>query len=288
MPRPLTSSAVEEEDAGCANKPRMLDLFSGTGSVAEVYRQHGFNVTTLDMDPKWGADIQVDVMDWDYESIPPGHYHTVFAAPPCTEYSQAMTCRPRNLAKADKFIRRTLQILQHLKPVKWFMENPATGLLKTRGLLDHVDHIVVDYCRFAPWGYRKPTQIWGSVQGLNNVGCDPEWCPNMTLQQRPWETQPKWRHRVLLEGGAVTLQDKYKIPPRLVEYLAGWGTPPHWTHWLLKSRCSPPTSRSTVSSNTGNRGNTTRQHGVRSVGGQWSTTRGSRVQKEQREHEKWC
>lgn len=27
---------------------RMLDMFSGTGSVGAVYRDHGFEVTTLD------------------------------------------------------------------------------------------------------------------------------------------------------------------------------------------------------------------------------------------------
>jgi len=181
----------------------MLDLFSGTGSVAAVYRRHGFAVTTLGSDPKWAADLQVDVLEWDFKTIQPGHFHTVFAAPPCTEYSQAMTCRPRDLAKADKFVRRALEVIEYLKPVKWFIENPATGLLKTRGLLDHIDYIVVDYCRFSPWGYRKPTQIWGTVQGLNSVACDSQTCPNMTLQQRPWEEAPRRKRRVLLECGAV-------------------------------------------------------------------------------------
>ena len=36
----------------------MLDLFSGTGSVAKVYRDHGYEVITLDSDPRFKADIQ--------------------------------------------------------------------------------------------------------------------------------------------------------------------------------------------------------------------------------------
>ena len=35
--------------------PRMLDLFSGTGSIGRVYRELGYEVTSLDMDPQWGG-----------------------------------------------------------------------------------------------------------------------------------------------------------------------------------------------------------------------------------------
>jgi biotin carboxyl carrier protein len=36
-------------------RPRLLDLFSGTGSVGAVYKQHGWEVVSLDMDPTRGA-----------------------------------------------------------------------------------------------------------------------------------------------------------------------------------------------------------------------------------------
>lgn len=51
---------------------RMLDLFGGTGSVGAVYREAGFQVVSLDMDEKWKADIQVDVLEWDYKVYPRG------------------------------------------------------------------------------------------------------------------------------------------------------------------------------------------------------------------------
>ena len=211
-----------------AERPRMLELFSGTGSVAEVYRKQGFEVFTLDADPKAKADFQVDILHWKFHEFPPGHFDTIFAAPPCTEYSQAMTSRKRNMEAADKLVKKTLEAIKHLQPRVWFLENPATGHLKNRGLLDGVDFVVVDYCRFAPWGYRKPTQIWGSgVVGLNNVGRDPKTCPNMTLQPSmdPAGKSTR-RHRVKLEGCVVPLREKYRIPQRLVEYLAKWSAPP--------------------------------------------------------------
>ena len=50
----------------------MLDLFVRTGSVGAVYREAGFQVVSLDMDEKWIADIQVDVLEWDYTVYPRG------------------------------------------------------------------------------------------------------------------------------------------------------------------------------------------------------------------------
>ena len=41
---------------------RMLDLFSGTGSVGQVYKDRGWELITLHMDPKHGAGIREDVL----------------------------------------------------------------------------------------------------------------------------------------------------------------------------------------------------------------------------------
>ena len=42
---------------------RMLELFSGTGSVGEVAKRRGWEVVSLDTDME--ADIKTDVMVWD-------------------------------------------------------------------------------------------------------------------------------------------------------------------------------------------------------------------------------
>ena len=43
---------------------RLLELFSGTGSVGNVFKDCGWDVVSLDRD--MAADIQTDIMDWDY------------------------------------------------------------------------------------------------------------------------------------------------------------------------------------------------------------------------------
>ena len=70
---------------------RLLELFSGTGSVGRVFQARGWDVLSLDADPNAGADITSDILAWDFRSFPPDHFHCIWASPPCTEYSIART-----------------------------------------------------------------------------------------------------------------------------------------------------------------------------------------------------
>ena len=145
--------------------------------------------------PRFKADIQTNILECDPRSYPPGYFDTIFAAPPCTEYSIAMTSRVRDLDTADSIVRCTLRIIAYFEPKTWVIENPATGLLKSRGILDNTHSIVADYCRFAPWGYCKKTQFWGnSLQKLKSIQCQPADCPNMTLQFCPLKQTSRWKH----------------------------------------------------------------------------------------------
>ena len=68
---------------------RLLDLYSGTGSVATVAREMGWDVTTLDISPKHGPDLCVDVLNFDYTVWLKHGFDLVFASVPCESYSQA-------------------------------------------------------------------------------------------------------------------------------------------------------------------------------------------------------
>ena len=78
---------------------RLLELFSGTGSVGRGFRDKGWEVLSLDVDPRSRADVLSNIMEWDYKQFAPGHFDCVWASPPCTEYSVARTTAklPRNL-----------------------------------------------------------------------------------------------------------------------------------------------------------------------------------------------
>ena len=51
---------------------RLLELFSGTGSVGEGFRERGWEVVSLDSNPKSEADIIIDIRDWGPSTFPPG------------------------------------------------------------------------------------------------------------------------------------------------------------------------------------------------------------------------
>ena len=51
---------------------RILDLFSGTHSLANAARPLGHEVVTLDN--ALPADIQCDILEWDHTTYPTGHF----------------------------------------------------------------------------------------------------------------------------------------------------------------------------------------------------------------------
>ncbi len=136
----------------------------------------------MDFDQKFSTDILTDVLTWDYQStFPPGYFETIAASPPCTEYSIAMTCRARDLDMADATVRRAIDIFGYYQPRMCFIENPRTGLLKSRDFMQPYVYVDVDYCQFCDWGYQKPTRVWGPMyfQKLKSRTCDGTTCPNL-------------------------------------------------------------------------------------------------------------
>ena len=137
-----------------------LDLFSGTGSVGEVAKELGYTVIGVDRDME--ADIQIDIMAWDYTDFPRDFFDVLWASPPCTEYSRAKTTAPRDIEGANAIVQRTLDILEHFCPKYWILENPQTGLLKDQIMMWGIPFKDIDYCKYG-MPYRKRTRIWNNV-----------------------------------------------------------------------------------------------------------------------------
>ena len=59
---------------------KLLELFSGTGSVGKIFKESGWTVVSLDRD--MDADFKTDIMDWDYKSMyEPGSFDVLWTSP---------------------------------------------------------------------------------------------------------------------------------------------------------------------------------------------------------------
>ena len=68
---------------------KLLELFSGTGSVGKVARDKGYEVISLDLKD---ADINIDILKWDYKVYDPGYFDIIWASPPCHTFSYLRRC----------------------------------------------------------------------------------------------------------------------------------------------------------------------------------------------------
>ena len=67
---PPPSKNRKKQDQKKTEKPKALDLFTGTGSVANRLRDLGYEVTTLDVNPRVHADITENILHWNYCKYP--------------------------------------------------------------------------------------------------------------------------------------------------------------------------------------------------------------------------
>jgi hypothetical protein len=190
--------------------PRLLELFSGTGSVGSIARGLGWEVTSLDINPKSHADIHTDILTWDYADHDV-QYDFIWASPPCTEYSIAKTVGVRNLELADSIVRRTWEIIDHFQPrLGYVMENPQTGMLKSRPMMVGKPYTDIDYCKYG-MPYRKRTRLWNNIQHLY-------WKPR-PLCKRDCESMKDGtkRHLQVAQRGPKTKDRSWQNPHKQAE-----------------------------------------------------------------------
>jgi len=205
---------------------RLLDLFTGTQSVAKVARELGFDVTTLDIDKRCGADICVCITEWDYTSFPPGHFDIIWASPPCQTFSCARKCNIGKTIQGEvmthetlqrdleqfgiPLLRKTEEIIQYFQPTYFFIENPGTGKMK-----DYISipcyKCVVDYCMYG-FEYRKRTNVFSNVK-LDLKLCDKSHLVDGKHVMTCLGTT-KGGHKG--QGGGSSRNSRYAIPPILI------------------------------------------------------------------------
>ncbi len=195
---------------------RILEIISGTGSLAKAARARGHTVVAVDICRRHTPTVCVDLLEWDPSATyPPDYFTYIHASCPCEAYSKARTTRvPRPLELADSLVEKTLAVFNYFSAAFWTVENPAGSLLWQRAvarpLLEQIAK--TNYCVYA-YPYRKHTWF------ANNFGlklrrqCDGT-CGQMVGR----------RHRQHAQrggGGAEnvyhSLDELHSIPPALCQ-----------------------------------------------------------------------
>lgn len=187
---------------------RVLDLYSGTGSLAKALSlwPGSFKVTQVELNPDYALaaicdppealekHIVADALTWSPEEA--GPFDVVWASPPCRTYSRlqnrwSKTVQARELlmqAEGDPLVKRALAIIEETKPAVWFLENPLSGALSKRPFMQGVPYTDVSYCHYgshsAPWPYRKDTRIWTNLQHWQGRVCKKD-CPGIIDGRHP-------------------------------------------------------------------------------------------------------
>jgi site-specific DNA-cytosine methylase len=202
---------------------KILELFKGTGSITKYYKDKDAEVISLDILEKFEPTIISDIMEFDYKQFPVGYFDIIWASPECKVYSSMNIMNigenQRYKTKEDlikkqkedsKFINKTIEIIEYLKPINYFIENPLNSQIwKYINNSEFINKfIVVDYCYFGT-DYKKPTKILTDKE-LENKRCKCKKHPKVIC----WTNKKDKRinHNHLLE-------QKYSIPQNLLKYL---------------------------------------------------------------------
>ena len=191
----------------------LLELFSGTKSVGKVAETLGFKVVSLDLK---NADININILDWDYKIYQPKHFDVIWSSPPCTEYSIAKTTGIRNIEYANRIVLKTIEIIEYLKPKYYIIENPQTGLLKKQSFMFNIPYDDIDYCKYGML-YRKRTRLWNNLTNWTPKPLCNKDCGNIennkhkeTAQRMPSGTKETWGNKKLYK------QDELYIIPEML------------------------------------------------------------------------
>lgn len=210
---------------------RILELFKGGGSITNFFKDNeNIEVISLDILEKYKPSIVCDIMEFDYKQYEPGYFDIIWASPECKIFSSLQYSwigrkwKDRDelndeRLKHSRFINKTIEIIEYLKPQYYFIENPCYSAIwnyiENKKYLD--DFIIVDYCYFG-FDYKKPTKILTN-RNLENKRCKCEIHKSrISITNEKLANGKNSKHKRQFKDTS-DLIERYSIPQPLLEYL---------------------------------------------------------------------
>ena len=230
----------------------VLELFSGTQSVGKVLKERGHTVLSLDLK---NADINCNILDWDYKKYNVNDFDYIHASPPCDTFSLCRQCcfgKPLRAHNPDwsipyenkiiftkelflkdqqtigvPILMKTLEIIEYFKPKYFTIENPKSGDMKK--YLNHLNHNDITYCKYG-FPYRKITRVWHNLENWKSkpICTKKSLCENVIqidnhthhLKSCAYKksTVMRSKHPKNMSdfGGSTNKEQRYRIPSELV------------------------------------------------------------------------
>ena len=162
---------------------KVLELFCGTKSVSNAFKERGHEVYTVDWEESFYPTLCTDVGSLTAERIVElcgGVPDVIWASPDCTTYSvMAISVHRRkeadgNLAAVTDYAKmcdtinaHVVDLIKELNPSYWFIENPRGGMRKMR-FMRELPRYTVTYCKYGETRM-KPTDIWTNHPSPNFI-----------------------------------------------------------------------------------------------------------------------
>ena len=118
---------VVDDDLSQVCPGRMLDLCCGKKGASKEFVKAGWDVLTVDIDPKFNPDIVADINNLHLEA--PGRFDLIWASPKCTDYSKislpaSWKCNGGKHTPPDmRLFLNCYRVIRYLQPRYWVIEN---------------------------------------------------------------------------------------------------------------------------------------------------------------------
>jgi site-specific DNA-cytosine methylase len=213
---------------------KLLELFCGTKCVGKVFENKGYDVVSLDYNPKFNATHTENILTWDYKQYLPDSFDVIWASPDCTTWSLATGGKYRTLQNiyghnnehqekatiGNHMVLRVIEILNYFKCKSWFIENPKALMIHFPPLKEFIQehnayNTVVYYGNYNDWGCMKPTHIWSNM---------PLWKEQKPIMSEDkyivkYKTHDKRPKRFYKSFSSSNAEERSKIPSDLINRL---------------------------------------------------------------------
>ena len=205
---------------------RVLDLWCGTKSATKIWENAGYEVISVDIDPKFNPTICKDILEVTSQELQKyGPFDFIWASPDCRIYSIASGFKnwekdengyalekTQKSKLANKRLKHTLNLIESLNSKYWVLENPR-GMMRKVKFMQEYDRHTVSYCKYGDIRM-KPTDLWGSFP----LGFEPKMCKNHKFNSDGKIINRKCHHQIAQRGDKTGTQGLKKVDRSRIPY----------------------------------------------------------------------